>query len=93
VVEGEIRYNTMKKRFDILVYDVKGEPRLIVECKAPTLTISQAVFDQVATYNVTLKVDYLMVTNGLEHYACHVNHLTGEVKFLEAMPGFELINR
>jgi hypothetical protein len=88
VAEAELHYHSMKKRFDLLAYDLNGKPRLIVECKAPSVPVSQAVFDQIAVYNTTLKVDYLLVTNGLIHYICQVNHSSGSVQFLEHIPAF-----
>ena len=88
VVEAAIRYNKMTRRFDILAYTRDGKPAIIVECKAPGVKISQSVFDQAAMYNVTLKVDYLAVTNGITHYACKLNHHARTWQFLDSLPPF-----
>ncbi|MEI6434055.1 MAG: type I restriction enzyme HsdR N-terminal domain-containing protein [Bacteroidota bacterium] len=88
VVEATLNYNKMKKRFDILAYNNSGCPVMVVECKAPSITLTQAVFDQVAMYNMTLKVDYLVVTNGLAHFACRINHETNSYTFLQKLPEF-----
>jgi hypothetical protein len=88
VAEAELRYHALKKRFDLLAYDLTGKPRLIVECKAPTLPLTQSVFDQIAVYNTAIKVDYLLITNGLVHYICQVDHQDGSFRFLEHIPAF-----
>jgi hypothetical protein len=36
--------------------------------QSPEVKIAQATFDQIARYNMTLNADYLMVTNGMNHY-------------------------
>jgi hypothetical protein len=91
VVEAAILCNGMKKRFDILTYNSNGHPNLVVECKAPLVEITQAVFDQVAMYNMTLSVEYLVVTNGLAHYACKINHDSKTYAFLKDMPTYALL--
>lgn len=93
VVEAALTYNNMKKRFDILAYLSNGKPCLVVECKAPSVDLTQAVFDQVAMYNMTLAVDYLVVTNGLSHYACRIDHGKREYAFLKEVPGFGEVTR
>lgn len=92
VVEGELRYHQLKKRFDILAYDPSGNPRLIVECKAPEIPVNQKVFDQIAMYNVTLQVDYLVVTNGLVHYSCRIDHVAGKFRFLDFIPDYTIVS-
>ena len=92
-VEYSLKLNKMKKRADIAVFGTKGQPLLVVECKAATVKINQKVFDQVARYNMTLKVKYLLVTNGLEHYACQIDFEKNSYVFLEDIPDFDLINR
>ncbi len=85
-VEKELTLHSMKRRTDIVVYDNKGMPLLIVECKAPSVKISPEVFDQAARYNLTLKVNYLMVTNGLQHYCCFIDHQKQSYAFVEEIP-------
>jgi hypothetical protein len=88
VVEASLVYNGMKKRFDILAHDTKGNPLMVIECKAPTVVLTQKVFDQVALYNMTLTVPYVVVTNGMQHYACHIDHQAGNYRFLESIPAY-----
>ena len=88
-VEALLHYHRLKKRSDIVVYGKDGLPCLIVECKAPEVAVTQAVFDQVAMYNMSLKVPYLAVTNGMVHFACHIDHDKGKIVFLKEIPEYE----
>jgi type I site-specific restriction endonuclease len=88
-VEASLHYHRLKKRSDIVVYGKDGSPCLIVECKAPEVAVTQAVFDQVAMYNMALKVPYLVVTNGMVHFACHIDHDKGKIVFLKEIPEYE----
>ncbi len=88
-VEMQLKYNRLKKRSDIVIYGRNGSPLMVVECKAPEIPITQDVFHQVAMYNMTLKVPYLVVTNGLEHFACRIEHQKGSYSFLKEIPSFE----
>jgi type I site-specific restriction endonuclease len=87
-VEQMLVYNTMKKRADILVYSKKGIPVLMVECKAASVELTQKVFDQLARYNLTLKVPFLIVTNGLKHICSKINFEERSYKFLEEVPDY-----
>lgn len=85
-LEGGLTYNKLQKRTDILVFDNQGVPGLLVECKAPEVKINQKVFEQVAVYNKQVKANIIVVTNGLEHYCCEVNHETQQYNFLKDVP-------
>lgn len=91
-VEGGLKYNSMQRRSDILCYNIHSKPALLVECKRPTVKIGQQVFDQIARYNMTLKVPFLAVTNGLEHYYCLIDHASKSYNFLEKLPTFTQLN-
>ncbi|MEX0986287.1 MAG: type I restriction enzyme HsdR N-terminal domain-containing protein [Bacteroidales bacterium] len=91
VTEYALTLNRMSKRCDILVFDRERQPVVLVECKSPDVKIGQEVFDQVARYNVVFKVKYLLVTNGLKHYCCRVDFETGNVEFLNNIPGYSEI--
>ncbi len=88
-VEVALTYNNLKKRGDIVIWNNSGKPKLIVECKAPEVMLTQDVFHQVAMYNMAMNVDYLVVTNGLSHYVCFIDHVKKEYHFLEEIPGYE----
>ncbi|NND88580.1 MAG: type I restriction enzyme HsdR N-terminal domain-containing protein [Flavobacteriaceae bacterium] len=85
-VEKELRLNKLKKRYDIVVFDRNGGIYLIVECKAPSVPIQQATFDQIARYNMVLDAQYLMVTNGLDHYYCQLDKEKESYRFLRQLP-------
>ncbi len=89
-VEKEIKINGLKKRYDIILFNSDGSIYLIVECKAPSITVSQNAFDQIARYNMTLNADYLMVTNGLNHYYCKVDFDEKRYQFLKDLPIYTL---
>ncbi len=91
-IEKGLKLNGMKKRTDIVQYNTTGSPILIVECKAPEIKLSQDTFDQAARYNLTLKVDYLIITNGLEHFACKMNYAENRIHFLKEIPQFESLH-
>lgn len=88
-VEKEIKLYQTQKRYDVVVYNRDGSIYLIVECKAPSIAINQSVFDQIARYNIVLNATYLMVTNGLHHYYCQMDHEQQRYMFLKNLPKFE----
>jgi len=87
----EILYssNKLKKRTDILVHDRRGKPVMIVECKADDVSLEDIVFEQIVTYNRKYKVPYLVVTNGMRHYACKFNHDFTDWEYLLVIPLYE----
>jgi len=90
-LEKQVIINNLKKRTDILVFDKNGKHHLLVECKAPKIKITQATFDQIARYNLTLKANYLMVTNGLEHFFCKMDFENETYIFLKDIPNYKRI--
>ncbi|WP_121246240.1 type I restriction enzyme HsdR N-terminal domain-containing protein [Mucilaginibacter phyllosphaerae] len=90
-LEGGLKLHGMARRTDIVVFNSAGEKVLLVECKAPSVAITQATFDQAARYNMVHKVKLLAVTNGLQHYYCSINHNTQTYKFMEELPAYKEI--
>ena len=88
-VEKELDFNRVHLRADAVVYSRKAEPLLLVECKAPDVPIGQEHFDQIVRYNMQLKVSYLMVTNGLQHYCVHLDVERNSYRFLGEIPDYE----
>lgn len=88
-VEVMFNLNKLKRRVDILVHNRAGKPVLIVECKAPEIAVNDKVFDQIVVYNLGLKVPFIVVTNGLDHYACKIDFETNRYEFLLAIPLYE----
>ncbi|MDO6820740.1 type I restriction enzyme HsdR N-terminal domain-containing protein [Zobellia sp. 1_MG-2023] len=87
-VEKQLIINNIKKRYDIVVFNSDGSIHILVECKAPKITIDQTTFDQIARYNLHLKADYLMVTNGLDHFYCKMDFTSEKYSFLRDIPDF-----
>jgi len=88
-VEKKIHLSNRWKRYDIVAYKPNGNIQLIVECKAPEVRIAQATFDQIAQYNRILNADYLMVTNGLNHYFCQMDYQKEQYLFLRDLPRYK----
>lgn len=87
-VEKSLSVLGQYKRYDIIVYDHKIEPYLLIECKSHKEPINQSVLDQAARYNITLKAPYLLVTNGVRSYCCSIDTTTQKIDFLEAIPNY-----
>jgi len=84
-VEKQFTVNGQHKRADIVIYDKKLNPYIVVECKAPSVKITQETFDQIARYNLSLNAKYLMLTNGLQHYYCEMDFEKQTYVFLEGL--------
>ena len=89
-VEKVLKVNGLRKRYDVVVYNSDGSIFILVECKAPEIKIAQATFDQIATYNMTLNAQFLMVTNGLNHYFCQMDFENEKYQFLAELPIYEI---
>lgn len=87
-VEKGLKVNSLTKRFDILCYGNNAKPLLLVECKAPSVKISQAAFDQISIYNLQFKVPFLLVSNGIDHYCCQLNYEKSNYSFLDEIPDY-----
>ena len=87
--EVQLKLNGMSRRCDTVVYDRTLTPRVIVEYKAPSVEITQKVFDQISRYNRVLRVDYLIVSNGLTHYCCRIDYASQGYTFLPDIPTYE----
>jgi hypothetical protein len=87
-VEKLIKVNDLNKRYDIVVFKPNGELFLLIECKSPDVKITQETFDQIARYNLKLNAQFLMVTNGLNHYFCQMDFEKETYIFLEELPFF-----
>lgn len=87
-VEKELLLNGLTKRYDVVVFATDGSIEVVVECKAPSVAITQEVFDQIARYNLSLRARYLMVTNGLNHYYCQTDYQAQCYLFLPDLPSY-----
>ena len=87
-VERQLKIHTRTKRTDIVVYNTQGTPEVLIECKAPSVKITQDAFDQIARYNLTANASYLMVTNGLSHFFCQIDAENETYVFLKDIPEY-----
>lgn len=91
-VEKLLKINDLNKRYDVVVYNPNGSILILIECKAPEIKISQSTFDQIAKYNMTLKAQYLMITNGLNHYFYKMNYTSEKFDFQDDLPEYQTLN-
>ena len=89
--EVAIKLNDTSRRCDTVVYDRSLQPKMIVEYKAPTVKITKEVFAQISRYNLVLKVDYLIISNGLQHYCCKMDYEKQSFTFLQEIPEYSAI--
>ncbi len=87
--EISLTQNGISRRCDTLIADRHGNPFMIVEYKAPSIQISQKVFDQIVRYNMVLRAKYLVVSNGLSHYCCKIDYATNSYSFLPDIPDYD----
>lgn len=89
--EVSLSLNNMSKRCDTVLYNKDLTARMIIEYKAPTVEISQKVFTQISHYNLILKVDYLIVSNGMNHYCCKMDYTNQSYIFLKEIPDYYML--
>ncbi len=87
-VEKQLKIAGLTKRYDIVIFEPEGGIQIIVECKAPSVKITQDTFDQIARYNLSLNANYLMVTNGLQHFFCRLDYDNENYIFLKELPEY-----
>ncbi|MEY4135794.1 MAG: type I restriction enzyme HsdR N-terminal domain-containing protein [Saprospiraceae bacterium] len=87
-VEKTLRGHHLKKRCDIVAFSIRSNPFLLIECKAPDITLGTEVFLQAANYNLALQVPFLMMTNGQQSYCCHLDYQGRQINDLPEVPGY-----
>ena len=87
--ELSLEQNGIKRRCDTVVGDLEGRPLVIVEYKAPSVTVNQSTFDQIVRYNSVLHARYLMVSNGLSHYCCRMDYDSDSHTFMDDIPPYQ----
>lgn len=80
--EIEITANKLKRRCDLIIYNLEKSPQILIECKAPEIKLDQKVIQQIIHYNNQLKVPFIAISNGIQHEIIEVNYETGEFKKL-----------
>jgi len=92
-LEGGLKLNALQKRSDVLLFNASGEKAMLVECKAPSVKITQETFDQIARYNFVHRVQWLVVSNGLQHFCCEVDYVKSIYRFHEEIPSYPFDNK
>ena len=87
--EIELQIGDKRLRCDSILYNKVAQPQMIIEYKAPSVPLQQKVFDQVSAYNLLLRVDYLVISNGMEHYCCKMDYEHQKYLFLQEIPDYE----
>jgi hypothetical protein len=90
-LEGGLKLNALQKRTDILLYNDVGKKIVLVECKSPAIKINQETFDQIARYNTSHLVEWLLVSNGLQHYCCQIDFTNSNFRFSEELPDYQAL--
>ena len=85
-IEIGLKVNGLARRLDLLIYDDAVNPFILIEVKAPSVKIDQSTFEQIARYNLPLRVPYLLVTNGMTTYCCKMNYKKETFEFLMEIP-------
>ena len=89
--EVSIALGATKKRCDTVIYGSHAEPLMVIEYKSPSVEITQKVFEQICRYNIKMKVEWLVVSNGLQHYCTRIDYENGTYQFVEDIPAFPSI--
>ena len=87
--EVELNVGEKKLRCDTILYNKVAQPQMIIEYKAPQIKLQQKTFDQISAYNLLLKVDYLIVSNGMQHICCRMDYENQKYCFLESIPNYQ----
>tara|TARA_B100000530_G_scaffold335696_1_gene288443 strand:+ start:143 stop:562 length:420 start_codon:yes stop_codon:yes gene_type:complete len=85
-VEKKTQINYLTKRCDIICYNKHGNPILLVECKAPNITLNKDTFNQSINYQKVVQAKYIMITNGKTHYCFTFKN--EKIKFLKTIPNY-----
>ncbi len=87
-VEMKVNISGLSQRCDIVCFNKKGKALIIVECKSPKIKITESVFNQAARYNMRLSTQFLIMTNGINHYCCKIDYNSKTVIYLKDIPKF-----
>ncbi|WP_106827983.1 type I restriction enzyme HsdR N-terminal domain-containing protein [Parabacteroides pacaensis] len=89
--EVALTLNGTSKRCDTVVYNRFLTPLMVIEYKAPHIEIKQTVFDQIVRYNIIMRVRYLVVSNGMNHYCCKIDYNKNTYAFINEIPEYKFL--
>ncbi len=87
--EVELKIGDKRLRCDSILFDKQAHPQMIIEYKAPNIQLTQRVFSQISAYNLLLHVDYLIISNGMQHICCRMDYTNNTYHFLKEIPNYE----
>ena len=85
-VEYSVKVNGLDKRADAVVFGTEGRPLMVVECKAPSVALTQSVLEQALRYHSALRPKFLLLSNGAATYCLKVEK--GGVQAMDHLPDF-----
>ncbi len=85
--EAPVMIGSSRQRADIVAFSRQMRPLVIVECKAPSVTLSQQTLNQACRYLSVLGARAVVLTNGMAHY-CVMLPKCGEPVFSQQMPAW-----
>ncbi len=88
-VEVSVHINQKALRADAVVYDSYGDVVMLLEFKAPSVSITETVFSQIADYNTKIGAQYLLISNGMTHYCASV--ATKGISLMDSIPVYNEI--
>tara|TARA_B100002052_G_C15520670_1_gene435897 strand:- start:8 stop:460 length:453 start_codon:yes stop_codon:yes gene_type:complete len=91
-IEKKVVVNKLEKRFDLLISNKSAKPLLIAECKAPNVKLNEKTLEQILRYNIQLKANFLLITNGIELFCSKIDFKKGNLSFLKKIPNFHDIS-
>ena len=92
-VEAKLNYNNLTKRADLLVYDHNFSIKLLIECKSFKINLNKTAFDQASIYNKVFKSEYLIVSNGINHFCCKYDWKKKKIIYQDSFPNYEKLNK
>ena len=87
-----LTFNDTKRRCDTVIFGRDKNAAVIVEYKAPDVTVTQNVFDQIVRYNTVLHAQYLVVSNGICHFCCRMDYERDTYHFIPTLPDYRALN-
>jgi type I site-specific restriction endonuclease len=90
-IEKSLKINNLAKRADILVYNRSLQPALLVECKAPEVELTNAVFEQASRYNLAFRVPWLLISNGNIHFVAFIDQDQKKTELINTIPEYDML--
>ncbi len=87
-VEKSLNFNGLNKRFDIVIFNNKGEILVLIECKSPFVKLDEKVIKQAGIYQKVLNPQYIFITNGLNNLVLNMDIHEKKFQLINELPIF-----